>query len=162
MGPIDITKNFADCTMVVTTEFDHPLDHVWQLWADPRKLERWWGPPSYPATVTDHDLRPGGRVRYHMTSPEGERYLGGWSVVSVDAPHSLDVDDVFLDEDGTVNDELPTTRMEVRLVTTATGGTAPTVTARYASAEAMQQVIEMGVEEGLRGAMSQIEDVLVA
>ena len=44
-------------------------ERVWQLWADPRQLERWWGPPTYPATFTQHDLAPGGHVEYHMTGP---------------------------------------------------------------------------------------------
>lgn len=162
MGPIDITKDFDTSTMVVTTEFDQPVEQVWQLWADPRKLERWWGPPTYPASVTDHELRPGGTVRYHMTGPEGDKYRGGWTVLAVDGPHALDVEDVFINDDGTVNHDLPTSRMEVRLASTEAGGTAMTVTSRYASAQAMQQVIDMGVEEGLRGAMSQIEAVLAA
>jgi uncharacterized protein YndB with AHSA1/START domain len=50
-------------------EFDASPDRVWQLWADPRQLERWWGPADLPATVTAHDLRSGGRVDYHMTGP---------------------------------------------------------------------------------------------
>ena len=128
--------------------------------ADPRKLERWWGPPTYPASVTDHEFREGGAVRYHMTGPEGDTYRGGWTVLSVDAPSALDVEDVFINDDGTVNDGLPAARMEIRLAPTSSGGTAMTVTSRYASAEAMQQVLDMGVEEGLRGAMSQIEAVL--
>lgn len=55
-----------------------------QLWADPRKLERWWGPPTYPATVVEHDLRAGGKVAYLMTSPEGEQHHGWWKVLEVD------------------------------------------------------------------------------
>ncbi len=45
-------------TMTLEAEFDASPERVWQLWADPRQLERWWGPPTYPATVTTHDLRP--------------------------------------------------------------------------------------------------------
>ena len=57
-----VSKDPAALTMTLTAEFDASPERVWQLWADPRQLERWWGPPSYPATVTSHDLRPGGRV----------------------------------------------------------------------------------------------------
>ena len=57
-------------TMTLTAEFDASPERVWQLWADPRQLERWWGPPIYPATFTRHDLAPGSRVEYHMTGPE--------------------------------------------------------------------------------------------
>lgn len=35
-------------TMTITAEFDAPVERVWQLWENPRQLERWWGPPSYP------------------------------------------------------------------------------------------------------------------
>jgi len=60
-------------TMTLTAEFDASPERVWELWADPRQLERWWGPPTYPATFTKHDLAPGSRVEYHMTGPEGDQ-----------------------------------------------------------------------------------------
>ena len=53
------TRTPRALTMTITAEFDAPIERVWQLWADPRQLERWWGPPTYPATVVDHDLSPG-------------------------------------------------------------------------------------------------------
>src|SRR3954452_11538029 len=34
---------------------------VWNLWEDPRKLERWSGPPCYPATFTRYEFEPGGQ-----------------------------------------------------------------------------------------------------
>ena len=58
-----VHKDPAKHTMTVTAEFAASVQRVWQIWADPRKLERWWGPPVYPATVVEHDLRPGGRSR---------------------------------------------------------------------------------------------------
>ena len=67
-----IRKDPAALTMTLTAEFDASPTRVWELWADPRQLERWWGPPTYPATVTAHDLAPGGRVEYHMTGPGGD------------------------------------------------------------------------------------------
>ena len=50
---------------------------VWQLWADPRLLERWWGPPGFPATFEHHDLTPGGTITYFMSGPDGgDRFDG--------------------------------------------------------------------------------------
>ncbi|MHB1138202.1 MAG: SRPBCC domain-containing protein, partial [Microthrixaceae bacterium] len=49
-------------SVVITTEFDHPVATVWTLFSDPTKLARWWGPPGLPMTVDRHDLRPGGVV----------------------------------------------------------------------------------------------------
>ena len=64
-----VRKDPKRLTLTVEAEFDASVERIWQLWADPRKLERWWGPPTYPATFTKHDLTPGSRVEYHMTGP---------------------------------------------------------------------------------------------
>ena len=58
-------------SLTVEAEFDASVERIWQLWADPRQLERWWGPLTYPATFTKHDLAPGSRIEYHMTGPRG-------------------------------------------------------------------------------------------
>ena len=84
MSVTNVDKDFDRLTLTVIADFDAPLERVWQLWADPRKLERWWGPPTYPATVEQHDLTPGGDVTYFMTGPEGEQYGGWWRVTSVE------------------------------------------------------------------------------
>jgi hypothetical protein len=83
-----VRKDTDTLTMTLDAEFDASPDRVWELWSDPRQLERWWGPPTYPATVTSHDMRPGGRVDYYMTGPEGDRARGYWEVIEADAPPS--------------------------------------------------------------------------
>lgn len=155
-----VEKDLANRTMVVTAEFDAPIERVWQLWADPRKLERWWGPPTYPAQVSEHNLTPGGRVAYAMTGPEGDRHHGYWDVVAVDPPHTLEVLDGFADSDGRPNADLPTMQMRVAL-TSRGAGTRAVITSTFATVEAMQTVIDMGIEEGLRGAMAQMDALLV-
>jgi len=155
----DVTKDPATLTMVVTAEFNAPIERVWQLWAAPRQLERWWGPPTYPATVVDHDLVPGGTVTYFMTGPEGDKHGGWWRVLAVDAPHSLEVQDGFADDTGAPNPEMPVTTM--RVVLSEKGGvTQMVMTSTFPSLEAMEQLINMGVEEGLRAAMAQMDEIL--
>ena len=155
-----VDKDLAAHTMTVVAEYDAPVERVWQLYADPRQLERFWGPPTWPATVGDHDLRPGGRVTYVMTGPDGDTSGGYWDVLEVDAPRRFVVDDGFADTAGQPNTELPTTRMELELAERDGGGTTMTIRSTFPSTEAMQQMIEMGMEEGLREAMGQIDGVL--
>ena len=81
-----IDKDTEALTLTLTADFAAPVDAVWELWADPRKLERWWGPPSYPATFVEHDLTPGALVTYFMTSPDGDKHYGWWRIGTVDAP----------------------------------------------------------------------------
>ena len=108
-----VRKDAEALSMTVDAEFEATPERVWQLWADPRQLERWWGPPGYPATFTELDLRPGGRASYYMTTPEGERPRGYWDVVEVDPPRRLEVRDGFAKEDGSPNEEMGSGEMIV-------------------------------------------------
>lgn len=158
----DIRRDPTALTMTVTSEWDAPIGTVWQLWADPRKLERWWGPPTFPATVVDHDLSPGGKVSYFMTGPDGGRHHGWWQVLGAEEPYRLDLADGFADADGNPNDAMPTTQFTVTLAELPTGGTRMLIETRFPSEEAMEQLVEMGMEEGLAAAMGQIDAILAA
>ena len=160
MSIASIDKDAAALTMTVNASFGATIQRVWQLWADPRQLERWWGPPTYPATVTEHDLVADGRVRYFMTGPEGDRHGGYWRVREVVAPHRLTFVDGFEDDQGAPNPEMPQSDIAVVLSELPEGGTAMVVTTMFASGEAMARLLEMGMEEGMREAMGQIDALL--
>ena len=155
-----IRKDPEALTMTITVELDATVERAWQLWADPRQLERWWGPPTYPATFVDHDLSPGGRVTYFMTGPEGEKHGGWWEVLAADPPKRLEVKDGFADDSGAPNDNLPTTTMAMTLSERDGGGTVMLLESRFPSLEAMEQMVSMGMEEGIAAALGQIEGIL--
>jgi len=157
-----VHKDPTTLTMTVESEWDVPIARVWQLWADPRKLERWWGPPTYPATVVEHDLRPGGKVTYFMTGPEGDEHHGWWKVVAVDEPNRLDLQDGFADTEGNPDDTMPTTQFTVSFAELPAGATRMVIETRFPSLAAMEQMVEMGMEEGIRAAIGQIDAILAA
>jgi uncharacterized protein YndB with AHSA1/START domain len=156
---ISVDKDFDSLTFTLVAEFDAPIEGVWQLWADPRQLERWWGPPSHPATVEEHDLTPGGEVAYFMTGPEGEKSRGWWRVTSVNPPKSLEFTDGFADQDGTPIADMLTTMVQVRL-TLHGGGTRMVVGSVFDSREQMEQLVSMGMTEGLQQAVGQMDALL--
>jgi uncharacterized protein YndB with AHSA1/START domain len=157
-----VHKDPENLTMVLTADFDAPIERVWQVWADPRRLERWWGPPTYPATFVDHDLTPGGRSAYYMTGPEGDKHYGWWTVIAIEAPRTIEFEDGFADQDFNPNPEMPTTKTIVTLDGPANGPTVMTIETRFPSLEAMEQMVEMGMEEGLTMAVGQIDGLLAA
>jgi len=160
MPVTDVRKDPAALTMTLTAEFDATPERVWQLWADPRQLERWWGPPSYPATFTAHDLAPGGRVAYHMTGPTGDQPRGYWDVVEVEPPRRLVYVEGFANEDGTPNDDLPRNEGRMTIEAVDAGRTRMSIESIFPSAEAMEQILAIGMEEGLTQAVSQIDAIL--
>jgi uncharacterized protein YndB with AHSA1/START domain len=155
-----VSKDPKALTMTMTAEFDASAQRVWQLWADPRQLERWWGPPTYPATFTKHELAPGSRVEYHMTGPEGDQPRGYWDVVETDPPRRLVFRDGFANDDGTPNENLPTTESRVTIEELGGGRTRMSLESIFPTTEAMEQVLAMGAEEGLKLAIGQIDAIL--
>ena len=160
MPIVSVDKDFDNHTLTVVADYDSPVERVWQLYADPRQLERFWGPPTWPATVVDHDLSPGGRVTYFMRGPDGEKSAGYWEVLEVEPPRRFLVEDGFADDSGQPNTEMPKMRMEFTFVARAGGGTTMTVVTTFSSREALEQLASMGMEEGMRLAMGQIDTVL--
>jgi len=160
MTVVAVDKDPQALTMTMNAEFDASPERIWQLWADPRQLERWWGPPTYPATFTAHDLRPGGRVAYHMTGPTGDQPRGWWEVLEVDPPRLLVFRDGFANDDGTPNDDLPVTVGRVTIEEIGDGRTRMTLQSVFPDQEAMEKVLAMGAEEGLKQAIGQIDGIL--
>lgn len=159
MSVTSVDKDFDSLTLTLVADFDAPAERVWQLWADPRQMERWWGPPTYPATVEQHDLTPGGAVTYFMTSPEGEKYRGWWRVTSVNPPKSLEFTDGFANQDGTPNAEMPTTTVRMQL-TERDRGTRMELRSVFNSREEMEQLVNMGAVEGLQQSVGQMDALL--
>lgn len=148
-------------TLTITADFAAPVERVWGIYADPRQLERVWGPPTFPATFVDHDLRPGGRINYFMTGPEGEKHAGWWEVTAVDEPNGFSFTDGFADADFNPLPNMPVST-NVYAFTENGGATRAVYTSTYESAEALQTVLDMGIVEGASLAINQIDDVLAA
>lgn len=161
MPVTNVTPDVDNLTLTIVADFAAPVDRVWQIYADPRQLEQVWGPPTYPATVVDHDLQPGGRVTYFMTGPQGDKHAGYWLIRTVDEPHSFSFEDGFADMDFTPNPNLPVST-NTYTFTDHDGGTRATYVAKYATAEGLQTVLDMGVVEGASSAINQIDDLLAA
>jgi uncharacterized protein YndB with AHSA1/START domain len=159
MPVTSVEKDLEQLTITIVADFAVPLRRLWDAYTDPRQLERFWGPPTYPATFLRHDAAAGGRSIYKMTGPEGDEHYGCWDWTAVDAPNSFEVLDAFADAEGVPNTQLPTTRMVFAFAETDEGSRL-TTTAYFGSLEQMQQLIEMGMEEGSREAMAQIDTVL--
>jgi uncharacterized protein YndB with AHSA1/START domain len=158
-----VTNDPENLTMTVVADFGVPLKRLWDAYVDPRQLEKFWGPPTFPATFTRHDAYPGGLSSYTMTGPEGDSHGGYWEWIDVKAPGgdvaAFEVKDGFAHEDGSPNNDLPDMRMVFHFESTDTGSRVTTTT-HFNSAEQLQELLAMGMEDGLKEAMSQMDDVL--
>jgi uncharacterized protein YndB with AHSA1/START domain len=159
MTVISVEKDTDALTLTFVAEFAAGIDRVWQVWEDPRQLERWWGPPTWPATFTRHELAPGSRSAYFMTGADGTKARGWWLVTAVDAPNQLEFDDGFADENGEPDDSIEPVKATITLESAA-GTTRMTSLTRFVSLDQLEKMVEMGMEEGMTLAMGQIDSLL--
>ena len=159
MPVTSVSKDPTALTMTVVAEFPVPVARLWDAYADPRQLERFWGPPTYPARFTRHDMFPGGRSDYAMTGPEGDVSRGYWEYLDVRPGQSFEVTDGFARPDGTANRDLPSMRMTF-VFEEAAAGSRVTTTTHFNSVAELEQLVSMGMEEGMRQAMGQMDDVI--
>ena len=159
MPVTSVEKDLDQLTITIVADFTAPLRRLWDAYTDPRQLERFWGPPTYPAKFLRHDAVAGGRSVYVMTGPEGDAHYGCWDWTSADAPRAFEVLDRFADAAGQPDPGLATTRMDFAFEETNAGSRLRT-TSYFDSLEHMQQLLDLGMLEGTRQAMAQIDAVL--
>jgi uncharacterized protein YndB with AHSA1/START domain len=160
MPVTDVDKDVNALTMTITAEFDADAERLWELWADPRQLERWWSPPSHSSTFVDHELTVGARTTYFMTGPDGSEHHGRWRIEEVEPPHRLRLSDDVVDDEGKPEDGGPAA-MTVTIAE-ADGTATMSVQTHFADRESMEQTIEGGFEQGLIETLKQIDPLLGA
>jgi uncharacterized protein YndB with AHSA1/START domain len=154
MPIIDVIKHPDELALTVVAEFPVTQQRLWEAFADPRQLERFWGPPFAPATFTRHDFRVGGRAQYYLTGSNGQRWDGSWIFTAVDAIDSFEAHD----GDGDAETDAMPASMRFTFETTTAGARMTSVT-RFSSIHAMEQALP-GMEEGLRAALPQLDALL--
>ncbi|MDV8023725.1 SRPBCC domain-containing protein [Rhodococcus sp. IEGM 1330] len=152
-------KDAENLTMTLVAEFDAKVERVWQIWEDPRQLERWWGPPTWPATFVSHDFVPGGKASYYMTGPEGEKAAGWWLFTEISAPTTVSFDDGFADDSGNPSSTMPVTHATATLEDVG-GTTRMTLRSRFDSLTQLEELVEMGMDEGMASAIGQIDAIV--
>jgi uncharacterized protein YndB with AHSA1/START domain len=159
MPVISTERDTEALTLTIVARFEAPAERVWQVWEDPRQLERWWGPPTWPATFERHDFVAGGESRYVMTGPDGTKAGGWWRAIDVSPTERFEWEDGFADDEGRPDPSMPVTHAVVTLAETD-GSTTMTTVSTFASLEQLEQLLAMGMDEGMRQAMGQIDELL--
>jgi len=154
MEKTNITKNRETRELIMERTFDAPRDVVWSAWADPEKLAKWWGPRGWETTIKTFELKPGGVWHYGMKCVDenqgewfGQVSWGKAVFQSVDEPNSFTYRDIFSDEAGNDNPDMPVMTITVSFAE-RDGKTTVTSTGVFESAEDYDKVINMGVEQG--------------
>ncbi len=143
----------------IVRRFTGSRELLWAMWTQAEHLRRWWGPKGWTTPVCHVDFRPGGVWFYCMQDPDGNRYCGQMTYDEIDAPRRFTGADVFTDEDGAVNEDMPQAHASY-VFALAGNETILTNVSRYATREQRDKVIEMGVEAGVAETLDRLDAYL--
>jgi uncharacterized protein YndB with AHSA1/START domain len=164
---VKITKDLENNTLIIEREFDAPKENVWRAYADREWFEKWWGPEGWETTAKEFDFVPGGRILYDMKcvdENQGEWFnQSSWGLMvidSVDTPNSFSYTDYFSDENGAINQEMPSLKITNEFI--EENGKTKLVSRSIAdSAEQIEQLIKMGMVDGITSQMRKLDQLLV-
>ena len=154
-----VTKDPDALTMTVVADFTVPVQRVWDAYLDPRQLERFWGPPTYPAQFTRHDGAAGGVSTYAMTGPEGDVSRGYWQWLAVE-PASVVRGPRRLRPRRRLTQPRDALDADGLRVRADPGGLAREHHDVLQHRRRAAKLLEMGMEEGMTQAMGQMDAVL--
>jgi uncharacterized protein YndB with AHSA1/START domain len=95
--------------LVLTRVFDARRDLVFKAWTEREYLMQWSAPHGFTVTESDGELRPGGRYRAAMRSPEGNDYRLGGVYKEIVAPERLVFTHAWEDDKGKLGHETEVT-----------------------------------------------------
>ena len=155
----EVIKNFKEKSIIVSREFDAPIEKVWQAYTDSTLLDQWWGPAPWRAETKKMNFKPGGYWLYAMVSPEGQKHWARMNYIAIDPLSGFDIEDGFCDEEGNLNSDLPVSRGRMSFSKTI-DGTRVEFKMTYANETDVQKIVEMGFEQGITVCLDQLEHLL--
>lgn len=132
--------------IVLVRVLDAPREAVFAAWSDADAFCQWFGPDGFTCTVREMDVRPGGRARFDMTSPEGTLYTNRFEYLEIVPGQRL-----VLDHGADLDDDPARFRVTITLDEQADGKTVLTLRQLHPTVEQRDAGIGFGaVELGLQ------------
>ncbi|CAI6086527.1 SRPBCC domain-containing protein [Cohnella sp. JJ-181] len=152
--------------LVLERVFDAPRELVFKMFKEAEHLKRWWGPRGWELPVCNIDFRPGGVWHFCMKcadQSQGQFYgMESWGkgiYKEIVEGVKIVYTDYFSDADGNINAEMPSTEVTMEFVDLG-GKTKLVSSSEYVSAEALKQVMEMGMLQGITETWDRLEERL--
>lgn len=154
-----ITRDPSGKKLVVTREFNAPIEKVWRAWTDTSLLDQWWAPKPYKTETKSMEFVPGGQWLYSMVGPEGQRHWCKLDFEKIEPQKSYSGIDGFCDESGNSVPEPPPMQW---LVQFASNGNTTTVTVDvgFNSPEDLEKIVQLGFQEGFTMAHGNLDELL--
>lgn len=86
---MDVSTPPDEPIIVMTRTLDAPREIIWSIFTDPKHVAKWYGGYGFENPVCEMDVRPGGKWRHVMRTPDGAEYEMNFVFVEVVRPEKL-------------------------------------------------------------------------
>ncbi len=151
--------------LIIERVINAPKDKVWEAYANPELFVKWYSTDGWTTLVKHFDFTAGGYTLFVMKCEDESQAMYGqesWSksvFSNVTPKNSFSYVDSFSDENGSSNENMPSTDVSVTLEEVG-NSTKITSVSIYSSEESLKQVLAMGVEEGVKQTFNKLANLL--
>ena len=146
-------ESTSERELVIERTFDAPARLLFEAYCKPEHLRRWFGPRGWPLTLCEVNFRKGGRFRFQMTGPDGQKGTPfGGEYLEIVKDRKIVYDNGF---------ELPGAERMVTTVTfeEAAGKTKLTMHTLFASIAMRSAHVGAGFEQGTNSGFDQLVEL---
>ncbi len=152
--------SIAEKSFTITRTFDAAPHLVFELWTDPQYMSLWWGIKGATNPLCELDVRPGGKWRIDMRTPDGQIYTSQGEYLEVIEDQLL----VFTDvpDESTARGAPGEPRPVINTVRFEPdgNGTKVTLEARFASNADRDRRLELGVLQGISQSLDRLAELI--
>jgi uncharacterized protein YndB with AHSA1/START domain len=147
-------------TLTIRREFAADRKLVWDAYTKSEILNQWFAPKPFTTKTKSMSFREGGYWLYAMIDPAGPEYWGRMDYEKIRPIDQYSGLDAFSDENGNINTELPRAHWLVSFSDLGENTLVETVVT-YNSLNDLEQVINMGMKDGLTSTMEKLDELLL-
>jgi len=155
----NIRKDASGKKLIVTRDFDAPVEKVWRAWTESSLLDNWWAPRPWRAQTKSLAFKEGGRWLYAMVGPDGTRMCCRVDFQTIQLQKNFTALSSFCDENGMDTGTAPAMEWKVEFKSAGTA-TMITVEISFDSEADLQKIVEMGFKEGFTMALGNLDEIL--
>lgn len=156
----DFVANKDNNTLTIKREFAAERQLVWDCYTKQELLDQWFAPKPFITKTKSMDFSNGGHWHYAMVDLDGNHYWGYTSYNNIKPIDSYETTDAFCDENGNINNELPTAKWEVTFTDKGENAVVQTIV-YYNSLADLETIINMGMQEGMMLTLEKLDELLL-
>ena len=145
--------------ITIRREFNAPKSVVWDCYTKAELLDQWFAPEPFVTKTKSMAFREGGHWHFAMVDPDSNEHWVRFDYEKISPSDHYRAQDAFSDASGSVNRDLPVSTWDVTFEDRAPR-TLVQIVSTYETPEALQQVVDMGMKEGLEATLSALDKLL--